>query len=297
MLVRTDVIPSFLTSPYPLNDRPRSDGIFGVTEILYCLRKSYLTRKVPAPSAVSDHTRKLFARGRAMEQAFFQDQKPVHFKGGIVDGRDFSKVEGHTDHSCLSDEGVSTVIEFKTTKHLWLSHPDGRKYFNITQAKKYMSKDDLKLLELQPMQSHLDQLMLYMMLTDAKRGVLIYHELDSDSNYVWEIVDTDITDEFKDRMKVRLDELDEAFKKNVVPSKSDAYSFECKLCHMKKNGLCDLCDHEKFSIDEFISDFESRNEPNSFMTVVGEYLDKFGLDRSIISSYEEENGNGIKKLC
>jgi hypothetical protein len=296
MLVRTDKIPDFLVSPYPLNDRPRTDGIFGVTEILYCLRKSYLTRKVPAPSAVSNATRKVFARGRALEEVFFGKdyQNPIHFKGGIVDGRDFTKVEGHTDHSCPDENGVPTIIEFKTTKHMWLAHPDGRKYFNITQARKYVSKDDLKLLELQPMQSHLDQLMLYMMLTDAKRGVLIYHEMDSDENYVWEIVDTDITDEFKDRMKVRLDELDAAFKVGVVPQKCPGYEFECRLCHFKKDGLCDLCDQEGFSIEDFISDFEKRGDPNCFMTVVGEYLDKFGLDRSIISSYEVENGNGSK---
>lgn len=292
-LERLDAIPSFLTSPYPYVDRPRSNGIYGVTEIMYCLRKSYLGRKVPAPTALSFDQRRLFARGHALEAVFFGSaQNPIHFRGGIVGDRDFTKIEGHTDHSVTDDDGKSCIIEFKTTRHMWLSHPNGRKFFNMSQARKALSKEDLKLVELHPMQSHLDQLMLYMMLNDAKRGVLIYHELSSDENYVWQINDSDITDEFKNMMKSRLDELDEAFKNNTVPKKCPGYEFECKLCHMKKNAICDLCDQDGFSLDEFISDLEKKGDPNAFMDVVGEYIDKFGLDRELITVFED-TGNGI----
>jgi len=288
-MIRTDVMPEFLKSPYPLVDRPRTPFVYGVTEILYCLRKSYLTRVVPAPTAVSFEQRRNFSRGRSLEESFFgPDQKPIHFRGGMVGVRDFSNVEGHTDHSDVDENGVPSIVEFKTTKHLWLSHPDGRKCFNVTQAKKYMTKDDIKLLELQPMQSHVDQLKLYMMLNEGiKRGVLIYFEMDSNSNYVFELTDADISEEFKDTMKSRLDELDAAFKDSVVPQKSPGYDFECKLCNFMKNGICQLCDQGGFNVDEFIADFQSRGDPHTFMVVVGEWLDKFNLSRSLISSFDE----------
>jgi hypothetical protein len=297
VIKREDSIPKFLVSPYPYRERARTNGIYGVTEVLYCLRKSVLARVVPAPTALTSQTRKVFARGHALEAVFFGDiQNPIHFRGGVVEGRDFSKIEGHTDHSTVNEDGESTIVEFKTTKHLWLKGPDGKSYYSLKSARTALPKEQWKDVEREPSKSHMDQLMFYMLLNNAKHGYLIYHEMSTDMNYTWSLDYEDIPESFKDEMKTRLDALDGAFINDLVPDKCPKYDFECKLCNMSKNGLCQLCDVKDFNLGDFIQDFKSRNNPMEFMPVIKEYYDRYGLDSSELKFVSEDaDTNGKAK--
>ena len=299
MLKQLDDIPSFLIqSPYPYKDRKRTEGIYGVTEIFYCLRKSVLARVVPTPTALTLLTRRRFSRGSNLEKAFFGDaQNPVHFRGPKnLDGRDFSKTEGHTDHSCLNDQGEKTIIEFKTTKRLWYKGPDGKNFYSLKAARAALPKEQWKLVERCPQDSHLDQLKLYMLLTESIHGYLIYYELSTDNNYVWSIDAEDISEEFKNEMKDRLDTLDRAFTEDVMPPKCPKFSFECGLCNFgdTKNGICKLCDVELFNIGDFVNEFKSKKDPFSFMPLVKQYYDKFGMDSSGLEMLRDDSMNGEK---
>lgn len=296
MLKREDGIPNFLKSPYPYRDRPRSDAIYGVTEIIFCLRKSMLARVVPSPTALDNDTRKRFARGHAFEKIFFGDiQNPIHFRGGVVEGRDFSKVEGHTDHSCVDEQGRSVIVEFKSTKRLWLEGPDGNKYYSMKAARAALPKEQWKLVDHVPSQSHVDQLQFYMLLNNASRGYLIYHELSTDDNYTWSMGYEDIPEEFKDEMLNRLDELEACFVEGRIPERSEKYEWECKLCNFRRDGLCQLCDVDEFNLTEFIEKFKRKKDPFSFIPLVKQYFDKYGLDKSTIEMdlNPDENGKEV----
>jgi hypothetical protein len=295
MIKRLDAIPSILKTPYPYKDRPRTHGVYGVTEIIYCLRKSMLSRVVPAPTALTFETRRAFSRGHACESVFFGDiQNPVHFKGGMVEGRDFTKIEGHTDHSTVDEDGKSTIIEFKTTKKLWLKGPDGRAYFSPKAARASVPKDQWDLIETKYSDAHMDQLMFYMLMTGSSRGYLIYQEMSTDQNYVWSVEYEDISEEFKDAALDRLNLLDYCFVNNEIPKRCPSYDFECKLCNMAKNGLCDLCDQKDFDLGDFIKRFSSMKDPFAFMPMVKEEYDKRGMDSSHLqlSSPDNTGSNG-----
>jgi hypothetical protein len=274
MIKKLDELPQQFTKAYPYKDRPRSSDLYGVTEVLYCARKSYLSRVVPAPTAIEFEVRRRFARGHSLEDAFFGDHhNPIHVKGV----GSFAFMEGHTDHAVVDDSGVvKEIVEFKSVKKLWYSAPNGKVYFSPSAAKRVIDRDDWDKIERRYSENHMDQLMIYMILADAEKGYLIYYETSTDDNHAWEIGKSDISQEFKDKMAGRLDYLKECFDKKIVPDKTTMYPWECSLCNFNRNGICGLCDKSEFDFDEFIRDVLGVKS-DKFMGAVERYTKKFDV--------------------
>jgi len=134
-----------------------------------------------------------------------------------------------------------------------------------------------------------------MLLNNASRGYLIYHELSTDDNYTWSMGYEDIPEEFKDEMLNRLDELEACFVEGRIPERSEKYEWECKLCNYRRDGLCQLCDVDEFNLTEFIEKFKRKRDPTSLIPLVKQYFDKFGLDKSTIEMdlNPDENGKEV----
>jgi hypothetical protein len=274
LVKKLDGLPEQFTKAYPYKDRPRSDDLYGVTEVLYCARKSYLSRVVPAPTAVEFEVRRRFARGHAMESVFFGDHhNPIYVKGIGP----FAAMEGHADHAVQDDSGnVKEIVEFKSVKKLWFTAPSGKVYFSPSAAKKVVDKEDWDKIERRYSENHMDQLMIYMILTNAEKGYLIYYEMSTDDNHAWEIDQADISQEFKDKMLGRLNYLKECFDKKNIPLKTTMYPWECSLCSFNRNGICGLCEKNDFDFNGFIKDVLAV-EPDKFMDAVEKYTKKFGV--------------------
>jgi len=268
-------LPEIFKGAFPYKDRPRSDGIYGVTEVLYCLRKSFLTRVIPAPTAIDFDTRRRFARGHAMEEIFFGDiQNPEYFVGA----GDLRAIEGHADHIIRDDGGeITTVVEYKSTKKIWFDAPNGKKYYTITAAKKANKEEDWHKIERKYSDSHMDQLKTYMMITGAPKGILIYFEMTSDNNYTWTITSDEISDEFKDRMVGRLERLEKSMNDFVAPDKEYSYDWECKLCNFNSSGICTLCDQGGFDLKTFCNDVVKGKYNNKFDSIVEKYRKEYGV--------------------
>ena len=290
-------LPALFTKAFPYKERPRSNNLYGVTEVLYCPRKTFLSRFVPAPTAVEFETRRRFARGHAMEDVFFgDDHNPTHIVGsGALEG-----LEGHTDHSINDDDGkVKTIVEFKSVKKLWHKAPNGKVYFSAKAAKNVLPKSDWSKIERNFNDSHMDQLMMYMMVTDALDGYLIYYEMSTDDNFTWSITKSDITDEFKDRMIKRLDYIKLCCSLGAMPERRFGYPWECMLCNFNKNGICGLCDKEGFDFPKMCQELkESRDLTNDFGLIVGKYMKEFNVEAGTQTAdpeYKDEIDNGSSK--
>lgn len=272
MIKKLEGLPEQFTKAYPYKDRPRSEDLYGVTEVLYCARKSYLSRVVPAPTAIEFNVRKRFRRGHALESVFFRDShNPTHVKGEGL----FAAMERHTDHVVVGESGVvKEVVEFKSVKKIWYSAPNGKVYFSPSAAKRVIDEADWGKIEKRYSDNHMDQLMIYMILTNAEIGYLIYYEMSSDDNLVWEVSKEDISQEFKDKIVGRLNYLKKCFDDKTIPDKTSMYPWECSLCNFNKNGICGLCEKKDFNFDEFIKDVLAV-ESNKFMSVVEDYTKKF----------------------
>ena len=236
MIKRIDGVPAKYSYAFPHHNRPRSADFYGVTEILYCLRRAFLQRVVPGPTAMEFSKRALMSRGHAMEAAFFGDtHNPEYFVGdGNLEG-----LEGHSDHVVRDAAGkIDEIVEFKSVRRLWYKAPNGKSYYSITMAKKAIDKADWSKIEHRYNDSHLDQLMLYMYITGAPNGVLIYQEMSTDKLYTWTITSDDISDEFKKRIEDRLGILRSCIDNQTIPDKLFSYDFECGLCNYNKNGVC-----------------------------------------------------------
>ena len=260
----------------PNHDRPRSPDLFGVTEILYCMRKAFLQRVVPAPTAIDFVTRTRFARGHACESAFFGEDKhnPEYFVGD----KELKGSEGHSDHVVRYEAGdIKEIVEFKSVRRLWYKAPNGKAYYSIGMARKAIDKEDWGKIEHRYNDSHMDQLKTYMYITDAPMGVLIYYELSTDDHYTYEITSDEISEEFKIRTKDRLKILKEAMRDLKVPDKSFSYDWECKLCSFNKNGLCALCDVDGFDLRKLCSKLTNGKIEDTFGKVVGEALEKYNV--------------------
>jgi hypothetical protein len=121
--------------------------------------------------------------------------------------------------------------------------------------------------------------MLYMMLTDAKNGYLIYYEMSTDENHTWSITSDEITEEFRKKMVDRLNYMRDCFKTMTVPIKNSAYQWECGLCNFNKNGICGLCDVKEFDFNKMVSELgRSGNLEIDFSTIVGKSLQKHGVE-------------------
>ena len=272
---------------YPYADRPRSKGIYGVTEVLYCLRKNFLTRVVPAPTAIAITQRKLFSRGHALEAVAFGPDRhnPEYFVG---DGR-LTDIEGHSDHIVRDDDDkIVEIVEFKSTRKIWFSSPNGKVYYTITAAKNATSKEDWGEICRKFSESHMDQLKVYMTITGAPTGVLIYYEMTTDNNYTWVVTSDEITDEFKENIYGRLDRYRYSMDNFVVPAKEYAYKWECSLCSFNRNSICTLCDQEGFDLKEFCDDVEKGKYNNKFDSMVEKYRDKYNV---IPMTEVAQNGN------
>jgi len=274
MVKKLEGLPEQFTKAYPYKDRPRSDDLYGVTEVLYCARKSYLSRVVPAPTAVEFEVRRRFARGHAMESVFFGDHhNPIYVKGTGA----FASMEGHTDHAVQDESGVvKEIVEFKSVKKLWYSAPNGKVYFSPSAAKRVIDEDDWGKIERRYSENHMDQLMIYMVLASAAKGYLIYYEMSTDDNHAWEVDESDISQEFKDKMSGRLNYLKECFDKKNIPLKTSLYPWECSLCSFNRNGICGLCDVKDFNFEEFIRDVLAV-DTSKFMEAVEVYTKKFNV--------------------
>ena len=274
MVERINGLPERYKGSFPYRDRPRNPYYYGVTEILYCLRKSFLQRVVPAPTAIDFETRVRFARGHAMEEAFFGEKhNPEYFVGDDkLDG-----IEGHSDHVVRDEDGkIKEIVEFKSVRRLWYKAPNGKAYYSIGMAKKAVDKEDWGKIEHRYNDSHMDQLKTYMYMTGAPKGVLIYYELTTDRNYTWEITSDEIDDDFKKRIDDRLSMMQKCMDEKTVPEKMFTYDWECNLCSFNKNGICQLCDVEKFDLFRFIRDLEIFNG-KPFDDVLSDYLKKYDI--------------------
>ena len=286
MIKKLEALPEQFTKAFPYKERPRSDDLYGVTEVLYCARKSYLSRIIPAPTAIEFEVRRRFARGHAMEAVFFGDHhNPIYVKGSGP----LAAMEGHTDHAVQDESGaVKDIVEFKSVKRLWYTAPNGKVYFSIKSARRMIDKEGWDKVEKCYSDNHMDQLMTYMFLTNAQRGYLIYYEMSTDDNHIWEISSEDITDEFKNKIISRLDYLKKCFNDGAVPDKTTMYPWECSLCNFNKNGLCGLCDAKDFDVNEFVKDV--LNSPSDkFMEIAEGYVKKFNVTPGEVSMH------GIKK--
>jgi len=199
------------------------------------------------------------------------------------------------------DKGkVTEVVEFKSVKKLWFQAPNGKVYFSLRAAKRMLPEEDWDKVARSYNDSHMDQLMTYMFLTDAKKGYLIYYEMSSDDNHVWEVDDVDISVDFKNKIIDRLNYLKYCFLKKIIPDRHSVYKWECALCSFNKNGLCGLCDAKDFSLDGIIEEL-LKNQPEDFMRVLGKYTDKYNVEPGAVSVFDEkievENGdvNGSSK--
>ncbi len=228
MITEIKGVPKRYSYGCPHQDRPRGE-LLGVTEVLYCLRKSFLQRAVPAPTAIDFITRTRFARGHAMESAFFGDRhNPEYFIGD----KELDGFEGHSDHIVREDNGeIKEIVEFKSVRRLWYKAPNGKAYYSRGMARKAIDKKDWGKIEHRYNDSHMDQLMTYMYITDAPKGVLLYYELSTDDHYTWEVTSDDISDEFKERTKDRLNTLQKCIEEFKIPAKSFSYDWECNLCN------------------------------------------------------------------
>lgn len=272
MVERINGLPDrYMGGAFPHNDRFRSQEYFGVTEVIYCIRRSFLQRVVPVPTEISFEKRILFARGHALESAFFGDQ---HNSEYFVGDNNMCGVEGHADHIVRnSKDEIDEIVEFKSVRRLWYKAPNGKAYYSLGMAKKAIDKSDWDKIEHRYNDSHMDQLKMYMIISGAPRGVLIYYELSTDKNYTWIITADEITDEFKERMADRLKILKECYDKGVVPEKLFLYDWECGLCSFNESGVCNLCDAEGFDLDAFCNDVTNSN---NFDEVVNSYKKKYG---------------------
>lgn len=260
----------------PYNNRPRSDDFYGVTEVLYCIRKAFLQRVVSAPSAIDFSKRVLFSRGHSLESAFFGVDKhnPEYFVGG----GDLEGLEGHSDHIVRDYKGdIDEVVEFKSVRRLWYKSPNGKSYYSISMAKKFTDRDDWGKIEHKYNDSHLDQLKTYMCIADAPRGIIIYYELTTDKYYSWTIEREDISDEFKERMASRLKILKHSMDTFTVPEKMSSYDWECNLCNHNSNGICTLCDQEGFDLKSMCDELDEGIIEENFDRVVGRELKKYGI--------------------
>lgn len=285
MVKKLDGLPEQFMKAYPYKERPRSDDLYGVTEVLYCPRKTYLTRVVPAPTAIEFETRRRFSRGHAMEDVFFGDHhNPMYVKG---DGP-LAALEGHTDHAIQDKDGkIIEIVEFKSVKKLWFTAPNGKMYFSLKAAKRYLPEEDWKHVDRCYNDSHMDQLMTYMFVTGAKKGYLIYYEMSTDDNYTWEVDDTDISVEFKNKIIDRLNYIKYCFLKKVVPDRNTIYKWECMLCSFNKNGLCGICDKEGFELQKFIDDVLLAKTEN-FMEVAEKYAKKYSVTPGEVNVFGEK---------
>ena len=286
MIKQLDELPERYRAAYPYKDRPRQEGVFGVTEILYCLRKSFLTRVVPAPTAVEFEVRRRFARGHASEASFFGEKhNPMH----LVGVGSLAKLEGHSDHVVLDSSGKpEEIVEYKSVLRLWHKAPNGKSYYSKAAARKVIPQEDWDKVSRTYNDNHMDQLMTYMFLTEAKKGYLIYTEMSTDQNYVWEIDYGDITDEFKHKIEGRLDILDGAMKTFAAPGRSSMYQWECGLCTHGKHGVCDFCDSPGFDLKTMCDIL--RKDPMKYKSIVGAELKKYNIASQIDSVPEEVNG-------
>lgn len=277
MIEKVRGLPDKFSEAFPYNDRPRSDNVYGVTEILYCPRKSFLSRAIPTPRFLEFDVRMRFARGHAMESVFFgEEHNPIK----ILGSGDLEGFEGHADHAYLNDDGsVEEIVEFKSTKRLWYTAPNGKSYYSLKYARNAVDKSDYKKIEKVYNDSHMDQLMTYMILTDAKKGYLIYYELTSDSHYTWIVNDYDIPDNFREKMVDRLNYLRDCFAYGIVPEKRTMYDWECGFCTHNKNGVCGLCDVEEFDFFKFLKKlYKCGNIDIDFNTILRKCLVRYNVE-------------------
>jgi len=279
-------VPDKFLNMFPYNDRPRGSK-FGVTEILYCPRKTFLARFVRSPDIIDFEVRKRFARGHALESVFFGDaHNPLYFVG---DG-ELSELEGHSDHAVLGDDGkVEDIVEFKTVRKLWYGVPDGRFFYSLKAARNAIDRSEWKKIARSYNLSHFDQLKLYMILSGAKNGYLIYYEMSTDDNYTWYITSDEITDEFKNRMISRLNYVKNCCDNNIVPVKNTIYDWECGFCSYNKNGICSLCDVKEFNFDKFASDLKSSgNIDIDFNTIISKNLQRYNVEAGVQKAFSSE---------
>jgi len=162
---------------YEPDQRPRTEGLYGVTEVLHCHRMVFILRKMPSPPELDFETRSKFSRGHAFERAFFgRNYNPTH---EVNEGLG---IEGHTDTVIETPEG-KVLCEFKSTRRVFWGHPDcEKKYPSEAQAKKHLEREDV---EPMPSEHYVDQLRAYMALTGAVKGRLIVHDLSTDKIFEW----------------------------------------------------------------------------------------------------------------
>jgi len=290
MVKQLEDLPERYKAFYPYKERPRQDGVFGVTEILYCLRKSFLTRVVPAPTAVDFEVRRRFARGHASEAAFFGEKhNPLYVAGeGELKG-----LEGHTDHVVMDKDGKpQEIVEYKSTLRLWYKSPNGKSYYTKSYARKSTPKEDWDNIVRTYNDNHMDQLMLYMYMAGIPKGYLIYTEMSTDANYIWEVDAADITDEFKKRMADRLNILRNAMLDFKTPPRSSLYGWECALCTHNKHGVCDLCDAPGFDLKAMCD--KLKKDPSKYSDVVGKEIANLGVAVEGDAVPEEDAENGDK---
>lgn len=278
MIEKIEGLPEKFLTAYPYKDRPRESHLFGVTEILYCSRKSFLTRVIPPASTMDFETRRRFARGHLSEELFFGPaHNPLYLTG--VGGK-FDGMEGHTDHAIIGKDGkIDEIVEFKSVKRLWYKSPNGKSYYTLKYARAGTDKEQWDQISRSYNDSHMDQLMLYMILSDAKTGYLIYQEMSTDENYTWRVSSSDITQEFKDKMSSRLEYLKDCYKKGDVPIKNSMYPWECGLCSFNKSGVCGLCDVKDFNINKMLLElYHAANPDVDFLIITSKYLERFGVE-------------------
>lgn len=275
MITEIKGVPKRYSYGCPYHDRPRSSDYYGVTEILFCLRKGFLQRVVPAPSAIDFDTRVRFARGHSLESAFFGERhNPEYFIGG----GNLKGLEGHSDHVVRDSNGkIDEIVEFKSVRRLWYKAPNGKAYYSRGMARKAIDKKDWDKIEHRYNDSHMDQLKIYMYITGVSKGVLLYYEMSTDDYYCWEITSDEIDDEFKERIESRLKTLQKCMDEFIIPEKSFSYDWECNLCSHNKSGMCTLCDQPGFDLQKVCEDLNSGDIEKRFDKVINEQLDKYGI--------------------
>ena len=277
MIEKIDGLPEQFLQAYPHKERPRESHLFGVTEILYCSRKSFLSRVIPAAGTIDFETRRRFSRGHLAESLFFgPEHNPMYLTG--IDR--LKGMEGHTDHAIFGkDKKIKEIVEFKSVKRLWYKSPNGKTYYSLKYARAGTDRSDWSKINRNYNDSHMDQLMLYMLLSDAKRGYLIYQEMSTDDNHTWTLTSDDISQEFKDKMADRLDYLRDCYKVGEVPIKNSMYPWECGLCSFNKSGVCGLCDVNGFNINKMLLELYKAGNPDiDFLTITDKYLGRYGVE-------------------